>query len=174
VDYNSIDVPSVYRTSRTQAADKVNALGAGGMDDFEIPAFLRKSQDGVKTMPAPSKLLNSFNGSAVASASFSKALSPVSFLALKTDIEKIVAVLVDGSMNIEQAWAVFLDWLVLEFGEEFTLERHAKRMLKAELAAIPKLVREVAHKKLEVLLPSMDLDDWGRVNGWSKQTKWNF
>ena len=174
VDYNSIDVPSVFRTSRTQAAGKVDALAAGGMENFEIPAFLRKSQEGVTTMPTPSKLLNSFNGSAVASASFSKALSSVSFLALKTDIEKVLAVLVDGSLNIEQAWAVFLDWLVLELGEKFTLERHAQRLLKAELAAIPNQVREVAHKKLGVLLPSMDLDDWGRVNGWSKQTKWSF
>jgi cell division protein FtsZ len=43
-DYNAMAVPSVWRT-RTQAAAKVDALASGGMDDFEIPAFLRKQAD---------------------------------------------------------------------------------------------------------------------------------
>ena len=44
-DYNSMAVPSVWRTNRTQAAAKVDALSSGGMDDYEIPAFLRKQAD---------------------------------------------------------------------------------------------------------------------------------
>jgi cell division protein FtsZ len=44
-DYGSLSVPSVWRTNRTQAAAKVDALSSGGMDDFEIPAFLRKQAD---------------------------------------------------------------------------------------------------------------------------------
>jgi len=38
-------VPSVWRTNRSQAAARVDALASGGMDDFEIPAFLRKQAD---------------------------------------------------------------------------------------------------------------------------------
>lgn len=44
-DYGNMTVPSVWRTNRTQAAAKVDALASGGMDDFEIPAFLRKQAD---------------------------------------------------------------------------------------------------------------------------------
>jgi len=44
-DYHAMAVPSVWRTNRTQATAKVDALSAGGMDDFEIPAFLRKQAD---------------------------------------------------------------------------------------------------------------------------------
>ena len=44
-DYGSMAVPSVWRTGRTQATDRVNALSSGGMDDLEIPAFLRKQAD---------------------------------------------------------------------------------------------------------------------------------
>ena len=44
-DYNGMAVPSVWRTNRTHAAAKVDALASGGMDDFEIPAFLRKQAD---------------------------------------------------------------------------------------------------------------------------------
>ncbi len=44
-NYGSVDIPSVWRTNRTQASAKVDALSAGGMDDLEIPAFLRKQAD---------------------------------------------------------------------------------------------------------------------------------
>jgi cell division protein FtsZ len=44
-NYGSVDIPSVWRNNRTQATAKVDALSAGGMDDLEIPAFLRKQAD---------------------------------------------------------------------------------------------------------------------------------
>ncbi|MFZ4481824.1 MAG: cell division protein FtsZ, partial [Rhodoferax sp.] len=44
-DYQSMATPSVWRRDRSQAAAKVDALASGGMDDFEIPAFLRKQAD---------------------------------------------------------------------------------------------------------------------------------
>ncbi|MFT4192000.1 MAG: cell division protein FtsZ [Comamonas sp.] len=44
-DYANSAVPSVWRTNRTQAAAKVDALSSGGMEDFEIPAFLRRQAD---------------------------------------------------------------------------------------------------------------------------------
>ncbi len=44
-DYGNMAVPSVWRTNRTQAAARVDALSSGGMEDLEIPAFLRKQAD---------------------------------------------------------------------------------------------------------------------------------
>jgi cell division protein FtsZ len=43
-DYGSMSTPAVWR-GRTSAAAKVDALSSGGMDDYEIPAFLRKQAD---------------------------------------------------------------------------------------------------------------------------------
>ena len=43
-DYGSLGTPAVWR-GRTSAAAKVDALSSGGMDDYEIPAFLRKQAD---------------------------------------------------------------------------------------------------------------------------------
>jgi cell division protein FtsZ len=43
--HHDYERPSVWRTNRTQAAAKVDALSHGGMDDYEIPAFLRKQAD---------------------------------------------------------------------------------------------------------------------------------
>ena len=45
-DYSGTATPSVWRTNKTKAAAKVDALSSGGMDDYEIPAFLRKDADG--------------------------------------------------------------------------------------------------------------------------------
>ncbi|WP_310463210.1 cell division protein FtsZ [Sphaerotilus sp.] len=39
------NAPSVWRPNRTQASAKVDALAANGMDEIEIPAFLRKQAD---------------------------------------------------------------------------------------------------------------------------------
>jgi len=44
-NYESLAQPAVWRTNRTMAAAKVDALASGGMDDFEIPAFLRRQAD---------------------------------------------------------------------------------------------------------------------------------
>ena len=40
-----LNTPSVWRTNRTHAAAKVDALASNGMDEIEIPAFLRKQAD---------------------------------------------------------------------------------------------------------------------------------
>ena len=44
-DYSNLSTPSVWRSARTQAAAKVEALSSNGMDEIEIPAFLRKQAD---------------------------------------------------------------------------------------------------------------------------------
>ena len=44
-DYGTMVTPAVWRGTRTSAAQKVDALSSGGMDDYEIPAFLRKQAD---------------------------------------------------------------------------------------------------------------------------------
>jgi cell division protein FtsZ len=44
-DYSQLSTPSVWRSARTQAAAKVDALASNGMDEIEIPAFLRKQAD---------------------------------------------------------------------------------------------------------------------------------
>jgi Ca-activated chloride channel family protein len=44
-DYGRLNTPSVWRTNRTHAASKVDGMASAGMDDIEIPAFLRKQTD---------------------------------------------------------------------------------------------------------------------------------
>jgi len=46
-DYSNqaVNLPRVWGSSRANAAAKVDALSSGGMEDFEIPAFLRRQAD---------------------------------------------------------------------------------------------------------------------------------
>jgi cell division protein FtsZ len=46
-DYSNlpVNVPRVWGSSRANAAAKIDALSSGGMEDFEIPAFLRRQAD---------------------------------------------------------------------------------------------------------------------------------
>ena len=44
-NYAELDKPSVWRSTRSQQAAKVDALASSGMDEIEIPAFLRKQAD---------------------------------------------------------------------------------------------------------------------------------
>ena len=45
-DFANANVPSVWRHGRSgSAAAKVEALSSNGMDEIEIPAFLRKQAD---------------------------------------------------------------------------------------------------------------------------------
>ena len=43
--YEGMNTPSVWRSARSQAAAKVDALTNSGVDEIEIPAFLRKQAD---------------------------------------------------------------------------------------------------------------------------------
>ena len=43
--YEGLNTPSVWRSVRTHASAKVDALVSNGMDEIEIPAFLRKQAD---------------------------------------------------------------------------------------------------------------------------------
>ena len=75
-------VPSIWRSNRSNAAAKVDALSSGGMDDFQIPAFLRKQADDepherTQTRRSIDKLNPAFwRGASATDASQAKYLSP--------------------------------------------------------------------------------------------------
>jgi Ca-activated chloride channel family protein len=44
-DYGRLNTPSVWRTNRTQASTSLERMASAGMDDIEIPAFLRMQSE---------------------------------------------------------------------------------------------------------------------------------
>jgi cell division protein FtsZ len=42
---SGMNTPAIWRSNRTHAAARVDGMASAGMDDIEIPAFLRKQAD---------------------------------------------------------------------------------------------------------------------------------
>jgi Ca-activated chloride channel homolog len=130
----SFSVPSVWRTNRSTAAAKVDVLSSGGLDDFEIPAFLRMQTDQTLTpapqrptpagstvqparpreMPAiatPEQIIAAFNKAAALGQAFRPTLRAVWDLALETSLCQAI---VDACRHVGsplRAWACYLLWL---------------------------------------------------------------
>jgi hypothetical protein len=64
----SLNTPAVWRTNRTQASSSLEGMGSTGMEDIEIPAFLRKQPDG-KDEPIAAKIAPRLTSSVVQSIS---------------------------------------------------------------------------------------------------------
>lgn len=136
--YDGLNVPSVWRTNRTSAAAKVDALISGGMDDYEIPAFLRQQADDMaaptpqppsstaapssptvrrtatRVAPAtasPAQILEAFNRAAAQGQAYRPTLRAVTDLPLDTPLCQMI---IDAGQWLGgplKAWACYLLWL---------------------------------------------------------------
>jgi len=148
-DYGSMATPSVWRTTRSAAAARVDALSSGSMDDYEIPAFLRKQADdsgltaSVKNIlrSKPRKLAKGPKANPLAilqtfEASAQKILAPHRFVSklqamnlpaeIVTLLDDLTVVLGTGA----KAWAVVLQWLAERLSDQITLSRQSERLLR--------------------------------------------
>jgi Ca-activated chloride channel homolog len=147
-DYGSLGTPSVWR-NRTSASARVDALSAGGSDDFEIPAFLRKQGDdsnltaSVKSILRPTigKLAKKPKATPIGilqafEASAQKILAPHRFVRdmqamnvpteLVSLLDSLTVILGTGA----KAWAVVLQWLAERLSDQVTLSRQSERLLR--------------------------------------------
>ncbi|PIQ54380.1 MAG: hypothetical protein COW02_05130 [Comamonadaceae bacterium CG12_big_fil_rev_8_21_14_0_65_59_15] len=174
-DYSSMSMPTLWRSRASEAAARVEALSSSDMDDFEIPAFLRKQPDDpvptplVKKLlsPKPRKiapgpvatpltLLETFETTA------QKALAPMRFvrrlqaLNLPADLvsmlEELTVILGTGA----KAWAVVLQWLAERLSDQITLSRQSERLLrqvlKDEDAALLQELKATWADKMDALM----------------------
>ena len=153
-DYGRLNTPSVWRTSRTQTADKVDGMSSAGMDDIEIPAFLRKQADAISpSTPTQQRVLTNdgwpdkpkpteaskfdialaLNTAALQASSFRIALQqtlklnmPVNYAAVIIDLTKI-------TKDSATSWALLFVWLFGDIEKSGLLDRHAKRLLRSQL-----------------------------------------
>lgn len=149
-DYGGMATPSVWRSStRSAAAAKIDAMSRGSMDDYEIPAFLRKQADdsdltaSVKNIlrSTPRKLAKGPKADPLAilqtfEVSAQKILAPHRFVsnlqAMNLPVE-IVSLLDDLTVVLgtgTKAWAVVLQWLSERLSAQITLSRHSERLLR--------------------------------------------
>jgi hypothetical protein len=169
----SASTPAVWR-SRNSVAAKVDAFSSGGMQDFEIPSFLRRQSDSWTTstkaksskfkigkvaiersvdagaMVTPLELLQAFEKSSqklLASQRFERDLQA---LTLPPELTKLLADMTVILGSETKAWAVVLQWMAEKFVVQFTLSRQSERLLRNALKG------EDTKKLEEMLLALID------------------
>ena len=154
LDIPCMSAPTVWRSrDNSSAAAKVNALSAVGMDDFEIPAFLRLAPDESALAPSPiaklkavfrpkpRKLAQQPLATPLAivqafEASAQKMLAPHRFVRelQAMNLPTVLISLLDDLSVIlgtgTKAWAVVLQWLAERLNGQFTLSRQSERLLR--------------------------------------------
>lgn len=169
VAFSSNALPSVWRTSRVSASAKVDALAAGGMDDYEIPAFLRKPE-GPSVKPVfdddsftPDQMLEKFNELSLTTTKFSDITWELTERVSKGYIWKVLCDLAESKDDLDTYWACLLWWLSNEVSGIVSLTRHSQRMLNSQMAVIEAtFVREVEDHLAEAF-PTISNSSWGQT-----------
>jgi hypothetical protein len=173
-DYGRLNTPSVWRTSRTQAAGKVDGMASAGMDDIEIPAFLRKQTDSVDLQAKSSKMLhstiatdqerlakpapsdatvediaNALNAASMHASSFRIALQQSLKLNLPHHYAQVIIDLTKVTKDSATSWALLFNWLFGDIEQSELLDRHSKRLVRSQLKLATAKMQEHAQALIE-------------------------
>jgi len=143
-------------------------LAAGGDEDFEIPAFLRKQEDVVRPTPAPvedsctpEQLLAKFNELSLTTTEFADITYALSNLASQERITRQSFVQIASRADREAFWACLLRWLSTSVPGMVALTRHAQRLLQAQLARVEPAFADEVEAKLAEAFPFISVSSWG-------------
>ena len=146
--WQSSSAPSVYRSKKSSV---LYSLKAGGVDDVEVPAFLRKQAD---VQPArkkpmnPIRLLERFNELSIQHSKFFEIVSELMNEISKKSVDNIWNVIRElvgnqpDPIDLWAGWACLLDWLSIELANTVALNRHAQRVLQFELQKVDPVMRQ--------------------------------
>lgn len=169
-------VASVWRTNRTQASARVDSLAAGGVDDFEIPAFLRKSE-GSNSKPAfeedsftPEQMLEKFNELSLTTTKFSDITWELTERIAEGYVWNVLCKIADDENELDLYWACLLRWLSNEVTGIVSLTRHSQRLLNSQIANIEvSLVQEI-EEVLAQAFPTISKSSWGQTQASTKRS----
>ncbi len=170
IDYSSMATASLWRT-RDRSVD---TQATGDILRCEIPVFLRRateSDDVLFITPSdllmpnglltPVELLVELNDASLKAKTFGEALQVIGIDKVPQDIAKLIQAVTKKADNRETAWALLLDWLLIQLAGQCTLNRHAQRQLRTQLAGVADNVKLSAAKKFAAALPDVDSENWG-------------
>lgn len=164
-------VSVVWRCNRTNGTSAVAPLASGGVDDFQIPSFLRKStdtakpaakrdaiQESVGTSPYPVRrgsagtatapqIIAAFNQAAESGQSFRKALRAVTALPLDYALTGLIEELSKDSGSPLKVWACYLYWLNDQVQITQQLSRASMLLVAHQLEAV---IREFVVETQEI------------------------
>ena len=139
-------VPSVWR-GRSAADSKIDTLAKGGMDELEIPAFLRRqsaSYQRVGSGDRRTQIITTFNAAIARGLNLRQALRDVMALDLGFDLIAAIQDAVQTLGSMTTAWACYLLWLSDEPSVTARLSGEARQALEQRLATLsPAEIRRV-------------------------------
>jgi Ca-activated chloride channel family protein len=163
-DYGRLNTPSVWRTNRTHAASKVDGMSSAGMDDIEIPAFLRKQADSSDqqvqsstTVPDEASsseatkvdIAMALNTAALQASSFRIALQQTLKLKTPGHYAALIIELTKVTKDSATSWALLFEWLFGDIEQSGLLDRHAKRLLRSQLKLVSQEMQECSKDLFE-------------------------
>ncbi len=163
-DYGRLNTPSVWRTNRTHAASKVDGMSSAGMDDIEIPAFLRKQADSSDqqvqsstTVPDEASsseatkvdIAMALNTAALQASSFRIALQQTLKLKTPGHYAALIIELTKVTKDSATSWALLFEWLFGDIEQSSLLDRHAKRLLRSQLKLVSQEMQECSKDLFE-------------------------
>lgn len=185
-NYDSMSTPSVWRSSnRAVAASKIDTTAAGGMDAFEIPAFLRKQADDnapssiagslsqtlrhtprvidLGPITTPLEILHAFDlvaGKLLASNRFVSALQALHIpVEVGNLLDEFTVALGSGA----KAWAVVIQWLSGNLADQFTLSRQGERLLRHTLKDESAVIVDALIQQLTVTVGAVQIAKWHQL-----------
>ena len=177
VAFSASASPAVFRTSRTAAASKVDALASGGMDDYEIPAFLRKQPDSSNSKPAfdddrftPEQLLEKFNDMCLITTKFSDITWELTESVSDGFVWKVLCDIAEGKDKIELHWACLIRWLANEVPGIVSLTRHSQRIINAQVTSIDAATIQEIEAKFVNAFPGITKSSWGQTSAAEKRS----
>jgi hypothetical protein len=166
----------------------IAAMLTSGFDDmpFEIPAFLRKQADNSAPSPifcrspeilrpsprvieqgslaSPLELLHPFDAVAGKLLAANRFVSVMQALRIPSELAQVLddftVVLGSGA----KAWAVVIDWLKEDLGDQFSLSRQAERLLRHVLKDEEVVILSELREKLVQAISVVQDPDWGQLS----------
>jgi hypothetical protein len=181
---NNLSVPSVWRTNKKQSISKVDQLAQGGVDDYEIPDFLKKQAGGgndfgdIKFSPpiifyeddfSPDDMLRKFNELAVETNDFSHTTFELMDPIYEGEVWTVLCI-ASGDGHVDHYWACLLDWLSKNVKGIVALNRHALRILHAELAKLDDPSQQKAQDLFAKSFINITPNSWGLAKAQKKRT----
>lgn len=170
VAFSASSVPSVWRSSRSQTAGQIDSLAAGGMDDIEIPAFLRKSEMAPSTTPVfeedsftPELMLERFNELSLTTTKFSDITWELTEEVSDGYVWKVLSEMAESKDEIDTCWACLLWWVSNEVPGIVSLTRHSQRLLKAQITIIEATFVQKIEEHLTKAFPTISKSSWGQI-----------
>jgi len=177
VAYSASAVPSVWRTNRTAAAASVDALASGGMDDYEIPAFLRKQSDSNSSEPtfdddllSPEQLLEKFNDLCLITTKFSDITWELTESVSDGFVWKVLCDVAGGKDKLELHWACLIRWLANEVPGIVSLTRHSQRLINSQVSSIDAATIQAIEAKFVNAFPGITKSSWGQTSAAEKRS----